>query len=160
MVDQSLIFGKKIAVKKNQHASRQPLPSHFNKVQIATINSRVYLALHCLDISSLLAVTSNTTQMSSGDSCASEQMKDAILKSLMKLFVRWRITSRFQFHFNSTTKIVTRAFNFIIVNRILYFTGQKKDSMPRAAVSTQKLSYMEKYHAGLGLCQVTSQAPR
>lgn len=42
---------------------------------------------------------------------------------------------------NSTTKIVTRAFNFIIVNRILFCTGcsWKKDNMPRSVVSIQKL---------------------
>jgi len=49
---------------------------------------------------------------------------------------------------DSATKIVTGAFNYTVVDGILYYTGQKKDNIPRAVVPAGlRQKFLEEYYA-------------
>jgi len=122
--------------KKNQHAdalSHQPVltaPSEEvdTGVQIANINSKeADTSGNSSAISSLLAITPGAKQLStSNNSFTTEQMEDVRLQPLIKYLLNGDLSV----DPISAAKLVKRAFNFTIVDKILYFIGQKKDNVP------------------------------
>ena len=95
----------------------------------------------------MLVVTPEAKQLSaSNNSFTTEQMKDVSLQSLMKYLLNGNLPA----DPTSAAKLVTSAFNFTIVDKILYFIGQKKDNVPRVvAPNGLKQKLMKEYHAGV-----------
>ena len=74
-------------------------------------------------------------------------MKDVTLQPLMKNLLDGDLSA----DSNSTAKIVvTRAFSFTIVDGILYYIAQKKDSIPGDVVPAGlRRKLIEEYHVGV-----------
>ena len=136
------------AGKESQHAdalSRQPvLPAPpddgtSKEVQIALISSEAE------DISTLLHKKPDDDTNSS-NSFHEEQLRDPALYPIMNYLSKGVLPEDSQV----AAKLVAEASLYTMADEILYYIGQKKDSIPKVVVpSDYKKRLMEEYHAGV-----------
>ena len=137
------------AGKDSQHAGallRQPIlpvPPDIGaskEVQITLISS-----IEAQDISTLLHKEPNNVANCS-DSFHEEQLRDPALCPIMNYLSEGVLSKDSQV----AAKLIVQASLYTMANGILYYVGQKKNSVPKIVVPSEyKKKLMEEYHAGV-----------